>query len=59
MRRSSYALLLMLYVAALAVPALAGFVCASDSGPDGEVRRGHCPLAACGSGPGFICRTAF
>ena len=63
MRRSSYALMLLLYVAALALPALTGFVCmsgpAGGAARPGEAHRSHCLLATCGSGPGVICRTAF
>jgi hypothetical protein len=63
MRRSSYALMLLLYVAALALPALTGLVCmsgpAGGEARHGKGQRGHCPLATCGSGPGIVCRTVF
>ena len=63
MRRSSYALMLLLYVAAVALPVLMGFVCgyspAAGAGALGEAPPGHCLLAACGTGPGVICRTVY
>ena len=61
MRRSSYAAMLLLYVAAVGLPVLTGFVCGNSpaAGTHGEVRRGHCLLAACGTGPGVICRTLY
>ena len=63
MRRSSYALMLLLSGAALALPALTGLVCergrTGEAVVDGEARKGHCLLATCGSGPGVICRTVF
>jgi len=63
MRRTSYAVMVLLYVAALALPILTGFVCgnrpAGGAAAHGEARKGHCLLATCGTGPGVICRTVY
>ena len=63
MRRSSYAVMLLLYAAALGLPILTGLVCgnspAGGAVAHGEVRQSHCLLATCGTGPGVICRTVY
>lgn len=63
MLRSSYAVAVLLYVAALGVPLLFGLVCGSGMAraPIVAARadHGNCLLAICGSGPGVICPRVF